>query len=113
MPKQWEEMTQAGKFEELRNDVKRISDLLNQFQAVIRRWNQTQHLGLPRLNKERISLAKWWSVWLGASRRPNDRWVYFDFCFSEGLSVSLATSVQPTSEDRNPCGRRFRSPASA
>jgi hypothetical protein len=33
MPKQWEEMTQAEKIEELRNDVKRVFDLLNQFQA--------------------------------------------------------------------------------
>jgi hypothetical protein len=35
MPKQWEEMTQAEKIEELRNDVKRVLDLLNRFQAAI------------------------------------------------------------------------------
>jgi hypothetical protein len=35
MQKQWEELTQAEKIEELRNDVKRIFDLLNQFHAVI------------------------------------------------------------------------------
>jgi hypothetical protein len=33
MAKQWEEMTQAEKIEELRNDAKRISDLLTQIQA--------------------------------------------------------------------------------
>jgi hypothetical protein len=33
MAKQWEEMTQDEKIEELRNDVKRISDLLNQIQT--------------------------------------------------------------------------------
>jgi hypothetical protein len=33
MPKQWEEMTQAEKIEELHNDVKRISNLLNHIQA--------------------------------------------------------------------------------
>jgi hypothetical protein len=35
MQKQWEEMTQPEKIEELRNDVKHILDLLNQFQVVI------------------------------------------------------------------------------
>jgi len=35
MPKQWEEMTQAEKIEELRNEVKRILDHLNRFQAAI------------------------------------------------------------------------------
>jgi len=33
MPKQWEEMTQAEKVEELRNEVERISNLLNQIQT--------------------------------------------------------------------------------
>jgi hypothetical protein len=33
MPKQWQEMTQAEKIEELHNDVERVSNLLNQIQA--------------------------------------------------------------------------------
>jgi hypothetical protein len=33
MPKQWEEMTQAEKIEELHNDVNRVSNLLGQIQA--------------------------------------------------------------------------------
>jgi hypothetical protein len=35
MAKQWEEMTQTEKIEELRNDVNRILDLLNQLQATV------------------------------------------------------------------------------
>jgi hypothetical protein len=35
MPKQWEEMTEAEKIEELHNDVKRIFTLLDQFHSVI------------------------------------------------------------------------------
>jgi hypothetical protein len=45
MPKQWEEMTQAEKIEELRNDVKRVFDLLNQFQAVIAKMESDANLG--------------------------------------------------------------------